>query len=41
MSEIDEAHDRVLMGPAKVSHKYTEHEKKVNEIIKCFDGRIL
>ena len=29
MSEIDEAHDRVLMGPAKVSHKYTEHEKKV------------
>ena len=29
MSEIDEAHDRVLMGPAKVSRKYTEHEKKV------------
>lgn len=29
MSEIDEAHDRVLMGPAKVSHKYTEKEKKV------------
>ena len=29
MSEIDEAHDRVLMGPAKKSHKYTEHEKKV------------
>ena len=29
MAEIDEAHDRVLMGPAKVSHKYTEHEKKV------------
>ena len=29
MSEIDEAHDRVLMGPAKVSKKYTEHEKKV------------
>ena len=29
MSEIDEAHDRVLMGPSKVSHKYTEHEKKV------------
>ena len=28
MSEIDEAHDRVLMGPAKVSHKYTEKEKK-------------
>lgn len=29
MTEIDEAHDRVLMGPAKKSHKYTEHEKKV------------
>ena len=29
MAEIDEAHDRVLMGPAKKSHKYTEHEKKV------------
>ena len=29
MAEIDEAHDRVLMGPAKVSHKYTDHEKKV------------
>lgn len=29
MSEIDEAHDRVLMGPAKKSHKYTEHERKV------------
>ncbi len=29
MAEIDEAHDRVLMGPAKVSRKYTEHEKKV------------
>jgi len=29
MSEIDEAHDRVLMGPAKKSHKYTEKEKKV------------
>ncbi len=29
MAEIDEAHDRVLMGPAKVSHKYTEKEKKV------------
>jgi len=28
MSEIDEAHDRVLMGPAKVSHKYTEREKE-------------
>ena len=29
MSEIDEAHDRVLMGPAKISHKYSEREKKV------------
>ena len=29
MAEIDEAHDRVIMGPAKKSHKYTEHEKKV------------
>lgn len=29
MSEIDEAHDRVLMGPAKQSHKYTEKEKKI------------
>ena len=29
MSEIDEAHDRVLMGPAKKSHKYTEKERKV------------
>ncbi|HHW69003.1 MAG TPA: ATP-dependent zinc metalloprotease FtsH [Tenericutes bacterium] len=29
MSEIDEAHDRVLMGPAKRTHKYTNHEKKV------------
>ena len=29
MADIDEAHDRVLMGPAKKSHKYTEHEKKV------------
>ena len=29
MEEIDEAHDRVLMGPAKKSHKYTEQEKKV------------
>lgn len=28
MSEIDEAHDRVLMGPAKVSRKYTEKERK-------------
>ena len=29
MSEVDEAHDRVLMGPAKVTKKYTEQEKKV------------
>lgn len=29
MSEIDEAQDRVLMGPAKKSHKYTEREKRV------------
>lgn len=29
MSEIDEGHDRVLMGPAKVTHKYTDHEKRV------------
>lgn len=29
MSELDEAHDRVLMGPAKKSHKYNEKEKKV------------
>ena len=29
MTEIDEAHDRVLMGPAKTSHKYTEKEKRV------------
>lgn len=29
MAEIDEAHDRVLMGPAKQSHKYTEKEKKI------------
>ena len=28
MAEIDEAHDRVLMGPAKVTKKYTEQEKK-------------
>lgn len=28
MAEIDEAHDRVLMGPAKVSKKYTEKEKR-------------
>ena len=29
MSEVDEAHDRVLMGPAKISKKYNEHEKRV------------
>ncbi len=29
MSEIDEATDRVLMGPAKLSKKYTEQEKKL------------
>ena len=29
MNEIDEATDRVLMGPAKVSKKYTEKEKKL------------
>jgi len=29
MSEIDEATDRVLMGPAKKSKKYTEKEKKL------------
>jgi len=29
MAEIDEAHDRVLMGPAKVTKKYTEKEKKL------------
>ena len=29
MSEIDEATDRVIAGPAKLSRKYTEHEKKV------------
>ena len=29
MTELDEAHDRVLMGPAKKSKKYSEHEKKV------------
>ncbi len=28
MAEIDEAHDRVLMGPAKKSKKYTEKEKR-------------
>lgn len=29
MSEIDEATDRVLMGPAKVSHKYTDNDRKL------------
>ena len=29
MVEIDEAHDRVLMGPAKKSKKYTEDEKRL------------
>ena len=29
MAEIDEAHDRVLMGPAKKSKKYTENEKRL------------
>lgn len=29
MSEIDEAQDRVLMGPAKKSKKYSEYEKKL------------
>ena len=29
MSEIDEATDRVLMGPAKASHKYSEADRKL------------
>ena len=29
MSEIDEATDRVLMGPAKVSRKYTENDRRL------------
>ena len=29
MAELDEAYDRVIMGPAKKSHKYTEKEKKI------------
>lgn len=29
IKDIDEAVDRVLMGPAKVSRKYTEHERRV------------
>ena len=29
MSEIDEATDRVLMGPAKTSHKYSENDRRL------------
>ena len=29
MTEVDEATDRVLMGPAKVTRKYTDKEKKL------------
>ena len=29
MSEVDEATDRVIGGPAKLSRKYTEHEREV------------
>ena len=29
MSEVDEAHDRVLMGPAKVSRKLSDKDKKI------------
>lgn len=29
MAEIDEGHDRVIMGPAKKSKQYTEKEKRV------------
>ena len=29
MAEIDEAHDRVLMGPAKVSRKLSDNDKKI------------
>mgnify|MGYP002624468912 CR=1 FL=1 len=29
MSEVDEATDRVLMGPAKISHKYSENDRKL------------
>ena len=29
MSEVDEAHDRVLMGPAKVSREISEKDKKI------------
>lgn len=29
MSEVDEATDRVLMGPAKVTHKYSENDRRL------------
>ena len=29
MSDVDEATDRVLMGPAKTSHKYSESDKRL------------
>ncbi len=29
MTEIDEAHDRVMMGPAKKTKKYTDKEKRI------------
>ena len=29
MNELDEAYDRVIMGPAKKTRQYTEHEKRV------------
>ena len=29
VSELDEAYDRVIMGPAKKSHQFTEKEKKI------------
>ena len=29
MSEVDEATDRVLMGPAKTSHKYSENDRRL------------
>ena len=29
MSEVDEATDRVLMGPAKVSHKYSDNDRQL------------
>ena len=34
MAEIDEATDRVLMGPAKLSKKYTDHERRWFHIMK-------